>query len=111
MTDPGENRTLLPTCLPAAARGGPLVAAVGESNYQAALVEICGRSDGEATLFECEALLVPERDNPHDQNAIHVEIGSRIVAYLARADAIAYRPVIVALREAGFVAVCRALIV
>jgi hypothetical protein len=102
---------LMPTCLPAAERGSPLVAAVGESHYQDALVEVCRRSDAEAILFECEALLVPEFDNPHDENATRVEINGRTVAYLARVDAIAYRPVIAALQEAGFAAVCRALIV
>ncbi len=107
----GDRVALMPTCLPAAERGGPLVAAVGESNYQMPLIEICGRDEREAVLFECEALLVPEFDNPHDENAIHVEIDGRTVAYLARDAAIAYRPVIVALLEAGFAAACRALIV
>jgi hypothetical protein len=109
--EPSDRVALMPTCLPAAERGGPLVAAVGESHYQAALVEICGRNDREAILFECEAILVPEFDNPCDDNAIRVEIDSRTVAYLARDDALAYRPVIVALREARFAAGCRALIV
>jgi hypothetical protein len=107
----GERVALMPTCLPAAERGRPLVAAVGESHYQEALVEICERCDGEAILFECEALLIPEFDNPHDENAVRVEIRSRTVAYLAREDAIAYRPMIVALQEAGFAAACRALVV
>lgn len=109
--EPSEPVALMPTCLPAVEQGGPLVAAVGESHYQAALVDICGRNDREAVLFECEALLVPEFDNPRDENAIHVEIDSRTVAYLARDDAIAYRPVVQALLEAGFAASCRALIV
>jgi len=109
--EPGDRVALMPTCLPAAERGRPLVAAVGESHYQPTLVDICGRNDQEAVLFECEALLVPEFDNPRDENAIRVEIDRRTVAYLARDDAIAYRPVIVALLEAGFAAVCRGLIV
>lgn len=109
--EPDERVALMPTCLPAAEQGRSPVAAVGESHYQPALAEICERSDGEAILFECEALLVPEFDNPHDENAVRVEIRGRTVAYLSRPDAIAYRPIIVALREAGFAAVCRALIV
>jgi hypothetical protein len=106
-----ERRVLMPTCLLQREQGTPTVAAVGESHYQAPLVAICGRRDGEAVCYECEALLVVEFDNQFDENAVHVEINGHIVAYLSREDAIAYRPLLLDLHKAGFMGTCRALIV
>jgi hypothetical protein len=55
-------------------------------------------------------MLMLEFDNDHDPNAIRIEVGGRHVAYLSRADAAAYRPLLLELYDAGFVAACRALI-
>jgi hypothetical protein len=106
-----ERPVLMPTCLLQRERGTSTVAAVGESHYQAPLVAICGRRDGEAVCYECEALLVVEFDNQFDENAVHVEIKGHTVAYLSREDAIAYRPLLLDLHKAGFMGTCRALIV
>jgi HIRAN domain-containing protein len=68
-----------------------LVAAVGESHYQDALIAICGSKRWEKVAFDCLAALVPEPSNPYDSNAISVQINGRPVGYLSRADARAYR--------------------
>jgi hypothetical protein len=101
----------LPTCLPGREPGEPLLRAVGESFYQPALEAACGRRNGEEAFFDCEATLVPEPGNRVDGNAVRVEIGGRLTAYLARADASEYQPLLLELREAGYTALCRALIV
>lgn len=68
-----------------------LVAAVGESNYQSALITLCGSQRWEHVAFDCVAALVPEPDNPHDPNAIAVQVQGHLVGYLSRAEARAYR--------------------
>jgi hypothetical protein len=57
--------------------GLPLLNAVGESNYQAALETICGRRGSGWTEVSCEitAVLVPEPSNPYDSNAVMVTVG------------------------------------
>lgn len=73
---------------------------VGESHYQAALVDLlASRGHAPATLASCRvpvnepflALLVPEPRNPHDSNAVAVSVEGRTVAYLSRANAERYR--------------------
>lgn len=67
------------------------VAIVGESFYQDVLEELAGgRSDASADL-ECEALLVPETDNPYDVNAVGIYIEGRKVGHMDRRGAAAYR--------------------
>ena len=68
-----------------------IVAAVGEASYQSALIAICGSKRWERVAFDCIAALVPEPNNPHDPNAIAVQVEGRLVGYLSRADARAYR--------------------
>ena len=109
-TDAGASAAL-PTCLPGREPGEPLLRAVGESFYQPALAAACGRRNAEEVFFECEATLVPEPDNRFDGNAVRVEIGGLLTAHLARADAAEYQPLLLELREAGYTALCRALIV
>lgn len=109
-TDAGASAAV-PTCLPSREPGEPLLRAVGESFYQPALEVACGRRNGEEVFFECEATLVSEPDNRFDGNAVRVEIDGRLTAHLARADAAAYQPLLLELREAGYAALCRALIV
>lgn len=64
---------------------------VGESRYQDELEAICGRRklNGEDKTVEAE--LVLEDENPHDRNAVRVEISGRQVGYLGRDDAPAFR--------------------
>lgn len=74
---------------------------VGESNYQDALRQIVsGRSSREERVREeIHAILVAERDNPYDPNAISVWVSGLKVGYLSRADAERYRPGLLALEQ------------
>jgi hypothetical protein len=72
--------------------------AVGESFYQdapRAIVDGHPEPGGNYPDSGCEcrvqATLVPEGDNPHDANAVRVEIQGRKVGHLSRADAVRYR--------------------
>lgn len=65
---------------------------VGESAHQDALWGLCRGTVGERVRFGIVAVLVPEPDNPHDPNAIAVQIDGRVVGYLARATAQTYLP-------------------
>jgi hypothetical protein len=71
-----------------------LVAAVGESNYQSALISICASTRWEKVAFDCMAALVPQPSNPHDPMAVMVQVEGKLVGYLSRADARAYRRLI-----------------
>lgn len=71
-----------------------LVAAVGESHYQDALISICGSKRWQKVAFDCLAALAPEPSNPHDSMAISVQINGQIVGHLSRADARTYRRLI-----------------
>jgi hypothetical protein len=64
-----------------------MVQVVGESHYQPAIRAACGWTKPAEILFDCMAELVPEPKNPHDPNAIRVDIEGRQVGYLSRADA------------------------
>jgi hypothetical protein len=71
---------------------------VGESHYQEALREIVEASADPGPNWpfkgaQCEvcASLVPEDDNPYDDQAVRVEIQGHRVGHLSRADARQYR--------------------
>jgi len=99
------DRRIRPTRL----EGRELVNVAGESHYQDALHAIAGSGDGEVR-FETTAALVPEPSNPHDPNAVRVEIDGRLVGYLPRAAAVAYGPVVREPVERGRTAVCDAMV-
>jgi tetratricopeptide (TPR) repeat protein len=63
---------------------------VGESNYQAALWASCGGTSPDRVRHRITAVLVPEPENIHDQNAIAVSIDGRVVGYLDRQTAALY---------------------
>lgn len=71
-----------------------LVAVVGESHYQNTLRSLCGSQRWEDVGFDCVAVLVPEPNNPHDPNAIMVQVEARLVGYLSREDAVRYQELI-----------------
>ena len=71
-----------------------LVAAVGESQYQDALRSLCGSQSWEDVRFDCVAVLVPQPTNPHDSNAVMVQVGAKLVGYLSRGDAVNYQVLI-----------------
>lgn len=62
---------------------------VGESNYQKALKEITKAIGGKAP-WPADAIVIPEPKNPHDMNAVRVDISEQTVGYLSREDAIAF---------------------
>lgn len=90
--------------------GLKLVQVVGESHYQEALHLLCGRKADEAIHFECIAGLVPEPSNPHDPNAVMIQIEGRCVGYLSRHDAVAYSEAVRLALEADTVISCSAMI-
>lgn len=63
--------------------------AVGESNYQKSLQQIT-KSIGGKGPWTTEALVVPEPENPHDRNAVRVDISEQTVGYLSRPDSEAF---------------------
>lgn len=63
---------------------------VGEARFQDALEEICGGRDVFSAEHQCQAILIPEPNNPVDPNAVQVVIDRKVVAYLARQHAVEY---------------------
>jgi hypothetical protein len=86
-------------------------AVVGESRYQQALARGVV-SSGFENCPQVTALVVPEPNNPFDQNAVRVDIlvdgGSTTAGYLARDVAPRYQPVLLYLEERGLVGACPA---
>lgn len=74
---------------------------VGEHAYQEALEEItdCEIDQGESIDFPASLLL--ENNNPHDSNAVQVQIIGQTVGYLSRPDAKVFRHKLAALNNAG----------
>jgi len=82
----------------------------GESHYQEALQALTG-TDGRAELrLEVEAVLATEPANPHDPNAVMVQIDDRLVGYLPRSSAVDYAPLIAAVEARGRSAAYEAMI-
>ena len=80
---------------------------VGESHYQPALKKIAG---GERRK-RVTAHLVLEPDNPHDANAVRVDIGGETVGYLPADRARLHRERLNRLNAAGSIIECDAVIV
>jgi hypothetical protein len=86
---------------------------VGESHYQPALRQLANGikvgSDSNQHL-PVVAILVPEPENPHDGNAVRVDVatdaGAATVGYLSRYDAPAYQAALFALRNEGYLGTC-----
>lgn len=64
---------------------------VGESHYQQALERICGGVTRDGVEKLATATLVLEDSNPHDKNAVRVDISGSTVGYLSRETAKSYR--------------------
>lgn len=94
-------RPYMPPGLRVVGRGGFPRAVVGESHHQDALNRICGGHNREGHWHECVARLVPEPENPHDENAVRVEIGGAKVGYLGREDAATYQAALSAAGHQG----------
>ena len=87
-----------------------IVRAVGVSHYQDALRRSAGAEGPVSIRRDVEAALVPEPENPHDPNAVRVEVDGELVGYLARDDALRYGPAVRRLREHGRLLVSDAVI-
>lgn len=57
---------------------------VREGYYQEALVRLCGRVRAQGYLIPVESVLVREPQNPHDRNAIRVEVRGAMVGHIRR---------------------------
>ena len=66
--------------------GDDLVRVVGTSHYRDALLALTGREGDEEVRMDKIAVFRPEPDNPHDPDAIAVEIDGRLVGYLSREE-------------------------
>ncbi len=83
---------------------------VGESFRQEALRSIAGDGGEEGVSHHCRARLVHEYGNPHDANAVRVEIDGLHVGYLPGPSAIDFRSQMRAIGCEGRDAVCAAYI-
>ena len=84
---------------------------VGESHYQDALEKICGGKTEEGHEKIVKATIVLEDNNPHDSNAVRVDVNGMTVGHFSREGAVSYRR---ELKKAGFpgiTATCSAMIV
>ena len=91
---------------PTRLHGRELINVAGESHYQDALREL---TKGE-TRVGATAALIPEPDNPHDPDAVRVEIEGQKVGYLPRDLAPGYGPLVREPAERDRTAVCEAMI-
>ncbi len=80
---------------------------VGESHYQPALKRLAGGEKRQPAT----ARLICESNNPHDANAVRVEIFGQTVGHLPRDEAPAYRRRLAALQQSGAIVECDAVIV
>jgi hypothetical protein len=95
--------------LPTLRSAGWLVDVVGESFYQDAIEAVSGgRSEDGAVVPLVTAQLVREPDNPHDPNAVRVDIGGQTCGYIPRNEAPDYHSTLAAMTEIGRPATCRA---
>ena len=69
---------------PIVLEGDDLVRVVGTSHYQDALLALAPREADEQIRLAAIADVTAEPTNPHDPNAIAVQIDGRIVGYLSR---------------------------
>ena len=82
---------------------------VGEAKFQGEPESIVGGRSEEGAEYRCNAVLRREPENPHDPNAVRVEIDGHCVGYLRRAAAKEFSQEINVL---GYqLAVCKAVIV
>ena len=74
------------------------ISLTGTSNYHENIQKIAQNPDDQPAFVFCTGLLIPESNNPHDQNAILIEIGNQPVGHLPRETAKPFRD---ALRKKG----------
>jgi len=84
---------------------------VGVSRRQDVLAAIVAQHGRERRTLTLPATLTPEDANPHDANAVRVEIESQLCGYLSRDDARRYRASLEAAGAPGAIVRCLARIV
>ncbi|MCA8988047.1 MAG: hypothetical protein KDA78_10420 [Planctomycetaceae bacterium] len=84
---------------------------VGESHYQDNLNSICGGKTYDGHKMVVDARVIHEENNPHDKNAVRIDILGKAVGYLNRDDAKNYRKQIADTGHPGIDATCSAMIV
>jgi hypothetical protein len=90
--------------------GDYAIPVVGESFYQKNLEAICGRRKANGEKRIVEARLIFDDLNPHDKNAIRIEIDGKQVGHLSREMAVQYRERVKKLKYMGATGVCSAVI-
>lgn len=80
---------------------------VGESYYQTDLKRIAGDEKRKRVV----ARLICETDNPHDKNAVRVEISGKTVGHLSRGLAPVHRRKLAEMKRGGAVVECEAVAV
>jgi len=83
------------------------VSVVGESYYQANLKPIAGDVKRKKAI----ARLICEKNNPHDANAVKVEINGASVGHLSRDLAPVHRSKLQELKQPGAIVECEAVVV
>ena len=84
---------------------------VGESHYQRTLAQIAGPKNEDSKEHACVATINLKDSNPHDHNAVRVDINGKTVGYFSRGDAVAYRHALTACRAPAIAYGVRAKIV
>jgi len=84
---------------------------VGVSRRQAALAAVVERHGRGGRTATVDAALVLEDSNPHDANAVRVEIDGELIGYLSRDNARRYRADLAAVGQPQAVVRCKARIV
>lgn len=87
------------------------VEVVGVSRRQDALAAIVDRHGRSGRTLTIDAALVLEDTNPHDANAVRVEIDGALVGYLSRENAQRYRADLAAAGQPTATVRCKARIV
>ena len=91
--------------------GGFAVEVVGVSRRQQALAAIVERRGRSGRTLTIDAVLALEDTNPHDANAVRVEIDGEMVGYLSRNNARRYRADLAAVGQPQASVRCKARIV
>lgn len=81
---------------------------VGESFYDKNIEQLCGPRTSEGENRVMPARLVLDDANPHDANAVRVEIGGLLVGHLSRETAVQYRAFLKANGHGQVVGTCSA---
>lgn len=72
---------------------------VGTSHYQDALRKVAGKKTKEGVDVATIAALVPHPSNPHDRNAVSVQVDGNIIGYLSADYAANVQPHLQAFRK------------